>query len=61
MDKAEGVFVVVVGALMALLGPAVTGGPTLSYLGIVIAVAGLIAMWVAHYRADAAQQQDSTR
>jgi len=61
MDKAEGVFVVVIGALMALFGPVVTGGPALSYLGVVIAIAGLIAIWVAHYRADAAQRQDSTR
>ena len=61
MDKAEGVFVVVVGALMALFGPALTGGPGVSYLGVVIAIAGLIAVWVAHYRADAAQRTDSKR
>ena len=61
MDKTEGVVVAVIGALMALFGPVVTGGSALSYLGVVIAIAGLIAMWVAHYRADAAQQQDSTR
>lgn len=61
MGKAEGVFVVAVGALMALFGPVVIGGPALSYLGVVIAVAGLIAMWVAHYRGDVSQRQDSTR
>jgi len=62
MGKNEGVFVIAVGALLVLVGPAMLGGAQpIRYVGLIAIAAGVIAMWVAHRREVAAQRQDSTR